>query len=243
MNHRAWKTAAAGGPFSPPPDYPGVSPRPASEDATKLIWHDPSKYNPFTHGPPYFPEMKVARVASEAEDALQGIIRVTTENPGVALPSILTILRALASVHQSHHWLTYGASFVGDHALFEELYDNVNEEIDKVAERAVGSGSPLETLHPAVQLRQVTLVVEALCGNGETTGEGENPDSYVATSLKAERGFLQGVGYVAEALKQANALSRGTDNLLGEIEDQHEKHVFKLSQRAKSVPDALWKAR
>jgi hypothetical protein len=233
---RRWKVGAA--PFQPT--------APTSGDASEAIWQDPSSYNPYMQGPPYLPglpyEGRVARVASAQE-----IESVVLEAPNTALPAILTLLRALAMVHQSHHWLTYGPAFYGDHLLFERLYDDIGDEIDKVAERAVGSGASKTALHPGAQALQIARVVEALCGNGVTFGEGENPDSYVSTSLRAERWFLGCVKQLAASLDAVDQLSRGTDNLLQGIEDKHEEHVYLLLQRTggdQAMPKtaADWKA-
>ena len=54
----------------------------------------------------------------------------------------LDLLRALSFLHQTHHWQSSGANFMGDHLLYSRLYDTVNGEIDGVGERAVGLGVP-----------------------------------------------------------------------------------------------------
>jgi hypothetical protein len=79
-------------------------------DATQAIWQDPSSYDPYTQGPPYLPESPSRRTASQ---------KVSSE---FGLPEALAALRALAMVHQTHHWLTSGPAFYADHLLFERLY-------------------------------------------------------------------------------------------------------------------------
>lgn len=236
MNPLSWKKVGA---------YPFAPVAPASEDASHAIWQDPSSYDPYTQGPPYLPERKGGRTAS-IQGVVAGVLEDTLADPEAALPAILTLLRSLAMVHQSHHWLTYGGTFFGDHLLFERLYNDIVGEIDQVAERAVGQGSPLSMIHPGAQAKQVALVVETLCGNGETFGEGENPDSFIATSLKAERWFLDCMKQMVASLERVDRLSRGTDNLLAGIEDKHEEHVYLLLQRGKPAPKIaadLWKRR
>jgi DNA-binding ferritin-like protein len=231
VNPLRWKQAAF--PFAPA--------TPAA-DASETIWQDPSSYNPYTQGPPYLPEVKMARVAS-----VQDVTSIVAAAPDTALPAILTLLRALAMVHQSHHWLTYGPAFYGDHILFERLYNDIVGEIDQVAERAVGMGASKTALHPGAQAAQVARIVEALCGNGVTFGEGENPDVYVSTSLRAERWFLDCMKQLSASLSAVNQLSRGTDNLLQGIEDKHEEHVYLLIQRTggdkalKVASNLVWK--
>lgn len=230
--HRRWKVGAA--PFGPAPSQPA--------DAVETIWQDPSSYNPYTQGPPYLPEVKFARKAS-----VQDVVTLAQSAPDAALPAILTVLRALAVVHQSHHWLTYGPVFYADHLLFERIYNDLVGEIDQVAERAIGTGASKTALHPGAQTKQIAVIVQALCGDGVTVGEGENPDTYVATSLRAERWLLECIKTVSSALESVGMLSRGTDNLLQGIEDKHEEHVYLLVQRtggdkALKVASDPWKA-
>ena len=225
MNSLKWKIGAA--PFQPAPD---------TGDASQAIWQDPSSYNPYMQGPPYLPGLPYQPEVKTA--SVQDVVTLAQTAPEAALPAILTLLRALAMIHQTHHWLTYGPSFYADHLLFERLYNALVGEIDQVAERAVGTGASKAALHPGAQSKQVARIVEALCGDGLTFGEGENPDSYIATSLKAERWFLDCVKTLATSLEGVGMLSRGTDNMLQGVEDKHEEHVYLLLQRGQGMKTA-----
>jgi len=158
---------------------------------------------------------------------------------GQELPVALTLLRALGVVHQTHHWLTKGPNYYADHLLFERVYSPLAEEIDSLAERAVGTGSPSVLLHPAIQARKAAEIVESLC-DGVDYEEGANTESYVAASLRAEQWFVSFMKKVAESMKASGTLSRGMDNLLAGIEDKHEEHIYLLSQRHKTASDP-WK--
>jgi DNA-binding ferritin-like protein len=229
------------GPHSPAQDYPGVTALPpAADDATKVIWQDPTSYNPYFHGPPYLPGMQVRLERTAAMNTTKDIASRIAHMAGHELPAILTLLRALGVIHQTHHWLTAGKTSYADHLLFERIYNDIAGEDDSVAERAVGTGSPPALLHPSLQAHQMAEVIEALT-EGATYGEGESPDSYVATSIKAERWFVACMKQIAEAMKAAGTLSRGMDNLLAGIEDKHEEHIYLLSQRGKTA-STLWKA-
>ncbi len=185
-----------------------------SADATQAIWQDPSSYDPYTQGPPYLPESPSRRTASQ---------RVSSE---FGLPEALAALRALAMVHQTHHWLTSGPAFYADHLLFERLYADTVGEIDSIAERAVGTGAASSSIHPVIQAQQVLNVLG-------TWNLQEDPKSYIAASLVAERWVLAQLKQVVATMKATGALSRGTDNLLASIEDKHEEHVYLLTQRSK----------
>lgn len=234
MNDLAWKKTAQAAPFVPTTSYPGVSAQPAEADATFAIWHDPSSYDPFTHGPPYLPGQRVGPVA--------GPHRLATKlafSAGVELPSVLVLLRALSTIHQTNHWVTSGASFYGDHLLFERLYETVTEEVDKVAERALGSGASKDFLNPVLQSAMVARVIGSLC----PTSTGETAADLVRASHSAESTFLQAMKKVVDIMKARGTLSRGTDDLLASIEDAHEGHIYLLGQRLQEEPNGeVWKA-
>jgi hypothetical protein len=237
MKPIAWKTRLAQAyPFAPQPYHPGVSPSGTPpDDATHVIWQDPSSYNPFFHGPPYLPGMEVHMNKAASS---RSIVAKVVSAAGPDLSSVLVFLRSLAFIHQSHHWLTFGGDYYGDHLLFERLYNQTTEEIDQIAEKAVGVGAPIQKLHPGLQASLVAQVVASFCGNGVTSGEADDPSSYVMTSLAAERHFIDCMKQIAEGLKATGTLSRGVDNLLAGIEDKHEGHIYLLGQRSKKDP---WK--
>jgi hypothetical protein len=237
MNHLEWKKVAAqGGPFAPDTDHPGVSPsNTPPDDATHVIWQDPTSYNPFFHGPPYLPGMKVRVDRKASTEDLRSFAASMATQQGHGLPATLALLRALTVIHQSHHWLTYGEAYYADHLLFERLYNETVGEVDSVAEKALGTGCPKVLIHPGLQSKAVAVLVTKFCGNGVTVGEGENPQAYVESSLRAENYFLTCTKQVAENMKGLGELTRGTDNLLAGIEDKHEGHVYLLTQRIQAA--------
>lgn len=133
---------------------------------------------------------------------------------------MLGVLRALGIIHQSHHWQTLGSTFYGDHLLFERLYGAVQEEVDMLAEKAVGVGSPALTNYFR-QLRHFYAFFKCVSG-------GEAP---VKESLKAEKLFLILGELVMQKLEGEGKLTRGVEQALGNILDKHESHVYLLKQR------------
>lgn len=147
--------------------------------------------------------------------------------PMCELAVLLSMLRAANWVYQSHHWQTRGPQFYGDHLLYERIYEKTLKSIDALAERAVGAGDfPL--VNPIVSSKQVGDMVRMMC-----TGEGQSPDQYVITSLKATAATLAMLRTVYEALSRKGKLSHGTDNLLQDIADKLEGHIYLLKQRAR----------
>ena len=234
-----WKTAAQSEPFAPLPDHPGVSSTGTPpDDAPFVIWQDPSSYNPFFHGPPYLPGMKVRMDKTASQKTLVTAAAKLAAGCNFGLPAALVFLRALAIIHQSHHWLTYGESYYADHLLFQRLYEETVEEVDTVAEKAVGIGCPTDKIHPGVQTKLIAHIVEHFCGNGVTEGERQNAKSYLETSLSAETNCLACLAQISATMKAKGELSRGVDNMLAGIEDKHESHIYLLKQRL--TPDP-WK--
>lgn len=193
-----------------------------AQDSSDVIWQDPSSYNPLTQGPEYLPKTASASPASVLTAA--GFMQ-----PTAALPSLLVLLRALAMVHQTHHWCTHGDSYYGDHLLFERLYNGVSEEIDGIGERAVGMGGMQFIRNLNAQAAGVQRVV------GLLSNLVESPNAYVESSLEAEQLFASCTTVIVAKMKETGLLTRGVDNLIAGVEDKHESHRYLLQQR-------LWKS-
>jgi starvation-inducible DNA-binding protein len=205
----------------------GSAPIPRDEGA-EVVWHDPTKYDPVRHGPPYLPP----RLASEAKAVARKVARERVD-PRIArrivgsatpLSAVLAVLRAASFLHQTHHWQTSGPSYYADHLLFDRLYNDSQPFIDQVAERAVGLGSAA-LVAPTQQAALVSHVLGMVAS--PTAGAG----SLVDASLKAESLVLSVVGEAIAVLTASNTLTPGVDNLLQGIADLHETFVYLLKQR------------
>ncbi len=163
----------------------------------------------------------------------QIFLHLVGEYQGIALGELgacVAVLRAAALVHQTHHWQTRGDSFFADHKLYEQLYNESLEYIDRIAERAVGSGNRL-LVHPVIQATQVGSVVKFLCGDIQTD---PTPDEYAAVSFMTEVYVLSFLGMAYQALKGNSMLTPGTDSLVQEACDKHETFVYLLRQRVQT---------
>lgn len=157
------------------------------------------------------------------------IVTITTVYgiPFSPLTTVLSALRALSIVHQAHHWQASGDSFYGDHLLFSRLYDAVNIEVDAVAEKAVGLGS-VELVDPVVITSTALQMIEQVCPQQPVVPQ---PNDLANRSLSMESAFLILVDGVRSALQTSNELTNGLDNMLQDIADKHEGHVYLLKQR------------
>ncbi len=213
------------------------------------LWHDPSTYDHMTMGPPYLPDMQVRLARSTQTEIRKLVAETANESPATQiflhlvgeyqniilaeLGALVAILRAAALVHQSHHWQTRGDTFYGDHLLYERMYNESLDFIDRVAERAVGSGHRL-LVHPVIQANQVGPLVKFFCGDLKTD---PSPDDYAAVSFMTEVYVLSFLGMAHAALEGQQILTHGTDNLLQDASDKHESFVYLLRQRVQAKVD------
>lgn len=150
--------------------------------------------------------------------------------PYCELSVLVSALKALATIHQSHHWQASGDPSYGDHLLFERLYNATIGHIDTVAEKAVGVGG--EDLVCPVKLSEQSLmfICQACTCNSNSI---YLPSEIVITSLEAEKHFLNLLLKCNDAMKASGMSTMGIENMLQGIADEHESHVYLLNQRTK----------
>lgn len=171
-------------------------------------------------------ELQIATPEPATTIAFENLIAEWGGTPVPELSVILVYLRYLVSVHQAHHWVAKGDNFYGDHLLFERLYNETNEEIDGIAEKAIGLGTT-DNVGLQLQLKQIARLAESY---GTSTTIPKQSD-LARRSYVAEVNFLRCVAQCVESLKSYKTLTRGLDNMLAGIEDVHEGHVYLLKQR------------
>ena len=75
-----------------------------------------------------------------------------TEDLNLFLANLNVFYRKL----QNYHWNIKGEDFFNVHAKLEELYDDVNEQIDEVAEHIlIIDGEPLGSMHDYLEITQI----------------------------------------------------------------------------------------
>lgn len=142
------------------------------------------------------------------------------------LSVLLVYLKFLATIHQNHHWVTKGDPYYGDHLLFQRLYGDIADEVDSVAEKAIGLGSVTN-----VDVKLQTVQLDKLVSGYGTASTMPQQAELAKRSLHAELNFLKVTAHLVESMKACGLLTRGLDNLLAGIEDKHEGHVYLLKQR------------
>lgn len=150
--------------------------------------------------------------------------------PYAELSVLLAQLRATQCIHQTHHWQARGDSFYGDHLLFQRLYEALNDEIDGIAEKAIGLGC-VENVQLALQSSQTTRMIDDRAIAARAVPGIPTQVDLAKKSLVAELTLLRFCALASQGLDDAGLLTRGLDNMLQGIEDTHEGHVYLLKQR------------
>ena len=134
---------------------------------------------------------------------------------------LLGLLTGVYHQHWNNHWGVRGASFYGDHQLFERLYSDVQVEIDTLAEKIVSNfGS--DALSPVEQTRQAASYLESW--------ERHSLDR-VMRSLQAEEDLQQALKAIFDHLEDSENLSLGLNDFLAAVANLHETHLYLLRQR------------
>lgn len=151
----------------------------------------------------------------------------TMSTPYSQLGVLTAAARALVHVLQTCHWQARGDAFYGDHLLFQRLYGDVVAEVDAIAEKAVGMSVP-DLVHPMMQIEQMRHFLSLyVCGSPTSF-----PRTYdlLKMAYNAEQLFLGFVLLTLEQLEAKGELTLGIENMLGDVADKHEEHVYLLSQ-------------
>jgi len=204
------------------------------EESLRVVWHEPTQFNPLRHGPPYLPGLPYEPVKLSSTDRvkIKAFAKKAAVPPpvdsfnGTILSKLLALLQATSLLHQTSHWSTTGPSYYADHLLFERLYNESQEPIDQLAERSVGLHTPPSIL-PVLQAKQMVSWLSQFTSQKEA-----EQLSLVQTSLLAETTCLKAIDAVITELKRDQKLSHGLSNLLEGIADIHETFVYLLQQRS-----------
>jgi DNA-binding ferritin-like protein len=159
--------------------------------------------------------------------AVQNMISQWGQTPYGELSVILVFLRYLLLVHHTNHHISKGDTFYSDHLLFERLYTEVEDEIDAMAEKAVGLGTTKN-----VNLHMVMTQLAQLVSEHSTYSVSvPRAEDLAHSSLYAEQRFLHAITVVYASLEAKNQLTKGVDNMLAGLVDDHESHIYLLKQR------------
>lgn len=139
-----------------------------------------------------------------------------------ALLDFLAYLRGLYMVHQNAHWTYYGQSFYGDHLLFQRLYENIEEEVDGIAEKITAMYGP-EAINSMDQMGRMYRFIS----EWSEMSEG----CVCKRSFVAEERLQPFLDTLYEFLDEAGTLTLGLDDFIMALASAHETHLYLLRQK------------
>lgn len=137
----------------------------------------------------------------------------------------LGFMRSLMMIHHSHHWQAMGTSYYGDHELLKRIYEKIQDEIDKLGEKIITVDSPALTNY-FLQIDHMRAFMEAV---------SDKQKQPLVVSFLSELTFIHVGEAIIKRLQEAGLLTTGLENLMGDILDRHETHVYLLKQRLAEI--------
>lgn len=125
------------------------------------------------------------------------------------------------------HWRAKGRGFYSAHTLYERLYTERREEIDRLAEAIAALAGP-GALDPVTTLREVQGFVAAV-------EQYPGPDAEKA--LEAVKATLRAL-QAADAAARTAPFSAGVQNVVASIADTYLRDLYLLQQQAAVAPAA-----
>ena len=141
------------------------------------------------------------------------------------LGSLLSHIRALASLEQHFHWKASGDNYFGDHMLFDRLYNETNDLLDSIAEKSVGlfGADSIDVIEDAA-LTQKLLT--------QWKSDEQSPSIVAQAAVKFVVAFITSG---AKELRESGKMSEGLENLIQGVADKLESHIYLLQQRNKQA--------
>lgn len=139
-------------------------------------------------------------------------------------------LRTLSIWFQHAHWATSGATSYGDHLLYERIYNEITEEIDTLAEKAVGfTGAQSVDTHTHSK-----VLAEMLCSYPSPSRANEST-MIASAGLAMVKDYIETIQETYDTLKKSGELSMGLDDFLMALVSKLESFVYLLKQRVQST--------
>jgi len=144
------------------------------------------------------------------------------------LLNFMACLRLNLVFIQTAHWISKGKSAFGDHLLYERIYNNLVEEIDKYGERIIGLAGE-ETVDP---MKVMEIATNRLPQYAEFS-PGMDGKEIAENALRTEKYVLSELEKLYEGIKEADKMTMGMDDLLMGMHSMHQEHVYLIQQRLK----------
>jgi DNA-binding ferritin-like protein len=137
------------------------------------------------------------------------------------LTHLLCLLRAAHWSHWTSHWQVQGDPFYGDHQMLAQIYEEIGEEIDTLAEKLVGEFGPM-AVDPVEQAQHVAQLLEE-----------HAHDDPIVRALSMEEHLQRELTVAYNRLKREDAMSLGLDDFIMGVANTHETFVYMLRQKTR----------
>ena len=138
-----------------------------------------------------------------------------TEDLNLFLSNLNVFYRKL----QNYHWNIIGEDFFDVHTKLEELYNNINNQIDEIAEHILSMGQmPLGRMKDYLDITQIT----------EAENEKKSSKHIFETILKDYNILVENVTKIKEDADNQNKYS--TSALMDEYLLNYEKNIWMIQQ-------------
>lgn len=163
----------------------------------------------------------------KAESIISKLVEGATPTEVSGWSNILAAAYGLYTLAYTFHWKAKGPTYYSDHELFSRLYQATAEEIDEIAEKAIG------TTDDDTFINATELLSEAseFCNQYEMHhGDGMNVE-FVEALLNAEREYVRLLTVIKNKFEANNSLTDGVEDFLQALCSKHEGHIYLLQQR------------
>ena len=161
-----------------------------------------------------------------AKQLIESLVEVAKPAERSGWTRIITAAYGLYTLAYSYHWKAKGENYYSDHLLFQRLYEATEEDIDPIAEKAIGTTDDDTFLNALLLLEGAAMWVTRWDPSGTSVCS-----EFVNNLLMAETDFIDEVGTVKQEFENKEMLTNGIDDFLQALANKHEEHVYLLRQR------------
>jgi DNA-binding ferritin-like protein len=148
---------------------------------------------------------------------------------GETMANFIGTVKALQMWFQGAHHVTKGSGFAGDHSLlYSEIYDKFDDEVDVIAEKALGIGNDENAVCPRGVASRASEILQNL-----PSPVGQTSLGLAACGLSIMKAHLRYLDWLYDALDEAGDMTLGLDDFIMASANGHEKFVYLLQQRVK----------
>ena len=152
------------------------------------------------------------------------------EDLGEELAYHLVWIRTLSIWFQHAHWSTKGHTSYGDHLLYERIYNEITEELDVLAEKAVGfTGTRAVDTH-----MHSKLLAEMLCAY-PSPSRADEATMIASAGLAIINDYIDTINETYKSLKDAGKMTMGLDDFFMALVNKLEGNMYLLKQRVQQT--------